>query len=43
MDEELKQLLAKELPKKVPHIFFSSLTNDNILALKDALWKMMNS
>ncbi len=43
LDDELKQLLAKELPKKVPHIFFSSLTNDNIMALKDALWKMMNS
>jgi GTP-binding protein len=42
LDDELKRLLAKELPKKIPHVFFSSLTNENIPMLKDVLWKMMN-
>jgi len=42
LDEELKKMLAKELPKKIPHVFFSSLANENILELKDSLWKMMN-
>jgi len=36
-------MLAKELPKKIPHVFFSSLTQENIPQLKDMLWKMMNS
>jgi len=42
LDDELKIMLAKELPKKIPHIFFSSLTNENIQELKDKLWKLMN-
>ncbi len=42
LDEELKRLLAKGLPKKIPHVFFSSLTSENIPMLKDVLWKMMN-
>jgi GTP-binding protein len=43
LDEELKKMLAKELPKKTPHLFFSSLTGENIPALKDMLWKLMNT
>ena len=43
LDDELISLLKKELPKKIPHVFFSSITNKNILELKDVLWKMMNS
>jgi hypothetical protein len=35
-------MLAKELPKKIPHVFFSALANENIMELKDKLWKMMN-
>ena len=42
LDDELKKLLEKELPKKIPHVFFSSLTQQNIPVLKDMLWKMMN-
>ena len=42
LDDELKKMLAKELPKKIPHVFFSALANDNIMELKDKLWKMMN-
>ena len=42
LDEELKKMLAKELPKKIPHVFFSALANENLMELKDKLWKMMN-
>lgn len=42
LDDELIAML-KELPKKIPHIFFSSMTNKNIIELKDALWKLMNA
>ncbi|HMV14412.1 MAG TPA: GTPase ObgE [Chitinophagales bacterium] len=43
LDDELIEMLKKELPKKIPHVFFSSMTNKNIMELKDMLWKMMNS
>jgi len=42
LDDELKKMLAKELPKKIPHVFFSALANENLMELKDKLWKMMN-
>ena len=42
LDDELKKMLAKELPKKIPHVFFSAMANENIMELKDKLWKMMN-
>lgn len=42
LDDELKKMLAKELPKKIPHVFFSAMANDNLMELKDKLWKMMN-
>ncbi|MBP6659415.1 MAG: GTPase ObgE, partial [Chitinophagales bacterium] len=35
LDDELKKMLAKELPKKIPHVFFSALANENIMELKD--------
>ena len=43
LDDELIAMLKKELPKKIPHVFFSSMTNKNIIELKDALWKLMNA
>ena len=42
LDDELIAMLKKELPKKIPVVFFSSLANKNIPELKDMLWKMMN-
>ncbi|MDB5226144.1 MAG: obgE [Bacteroidota bacterium] len=42
LDDELKKMLQKELPKKIPNIFFSSITGENLPVLKDMLWKMMN-
>jgi GTP-binding protein len=41
IDEELKTLLEKDLPKKVPHIFISAATNKGLVELKDKLWKML--
>jgi len=39
IDDELEQMLKKELPKKVPVIFISSHTGKNITKLKDMIWK----
>ena len=42
LDEELKKMLQAELPKDIKCIFFSSITNENVSALKDELWKLIN-
>ncbi len=39
IDEELEQMLKKELPKKVPIVFISAHTGKNITKLKDMIWK----
>ncbi|TAF74404.1 MAG: GTPase ObgE [Bacteroidetes bacterium] len=42
LDDELVAEIKQTLPKKVPHIFISSITNQNIDALKDMIWKELN-
>jgi GTP-binding protein len=42
LDDELKEAIAKELPKNVPHVFISSMTNTGLSALKDLLWDTLN-
>jgi GTP-binding protein len=42
LDEELKTAIQKELPRKIPHIFISSVTQQGLTALKDLLWKELN-
>jgi GTP-binding protein len=42
LDDELKHAIEKELPPNTPHIFISSLTNQNIQELKDLLWQTLN-
>ncbi len=42
LDEELQAAIEKQLPENIPHIFISSLTNKNIVELKDLLWKTLN-
>jgi GTPase len=42
LDEELKTAIKKELPKKVPHLFISSVTGEGLAALKDLLWQTLN-
>jgi GTPase len=42
LDDELKTAIKKELPKKVPHIFISSVTGLGLTELKDLLWQTLN-
>lgn len=42
IDDELEKLLKPELPKGIEIVFISSLTNKNIMKLKDVLWKSLN-
>ena len=39
LDEELMELMEKELPKDISYIFISSITNTGISELKDLLWQ----
>ena len=43
LDDELKTEVEKELPGDVPHIFISSVTQQNLTELKDLLWKSLNT
>ncbi len=43
LDDELTAEMKRHLPKKIPHIFISSLTGYNIQTLKDLLWKTLNT
>lgn len=43
LDDELKEAIKKELPKKIPHIFISSVTNKGLSELKDMLWNTLNA
>ena len=42
LDDELKIAISDELPKEVPHVFFSSMTGQGLTQLKDLLWEVMN-
>lgn len=42
LDEELMEALEADLPE-IPHIFISSITGYNIMALKDLLWRELNA
>ena len=41
-DEELIREMKKELPKKIPAVFISSVAQTGLDALKDLLWKALN-
>ena len=43
LDDELKDAIKKELPKKIPHIFISSVTTKGLTELKDLLWDTLNA
>jgi len=38
----LKDAISAELPKNIPHVFISSITNKGLTELKDALWNTLN-
>lgn len=42
LDEELMNEISAEI-KDIPHMFFSSVTGQNILPLKDKIWEILNS
>ena len=42
LDDELKNAIEKELPRGIPHIFISSVTQKGLVQLKDLLWKILN-
>ncbi len=42
LDEELRIAVQKELPKGIPHIFISALTNQGIKELKELIWKTLH-
>ncbi|MES1222875.1 MAG: GTPase Obg, partial [Bacteroidota bacterium] len=42
LDDELKSAIEKELPKNIPHLFISSVTQQGLTALKDKLWEILN-
>ncbi len=42
LDDELVDEISPTLPKEIPHVFISSLTNKGIGLLKDIIWKALN-
>jgi GTP-binding protein len=43
LDDELKTAIKKELPKKIPHVFISAVTQKGLQDLKDLLWDSLLS
>jgi len=42
LDEELKDEIAAQFPDGLPHIFFSSVAQQNLDELKDHIWKIIS-
>ncbi|MDP3453305.1 MAG: GTPase ObgE [Bacteroidales bacterium] len=43
LDDELVKMIKRHLPRKIPHIFISSITESGLEELKDLLWQRLNS
>ena len=43
LDDIMIQQMKKTLPKGIPHIFISSVTQKGIEELKDMIWKLLNN
>ncbi|MCU0398365.1 MAG: GTPase ObgE [Cyclobacteriaceae bacterium] len=43
LDSELTEAISKELPKDLPTIFISSVTQKGITELKDLIWRQLHS
>ncbi|HSI90509.1 MAG TPA: hypothetical protein VK927_05295 [Adhaeribacter sp.] len=41
IDDELESEMRETLPTDLPTIFISSITNKNIMELKDLIWKAL--
>lgn len=42
LDEEMMEQMKPDIPEELPHIFISSITQFNIMELKDLLWQSLN-
>ena len=42
LDEELKEEIAIGLPKDIPSLFISSVTQQGITEMKDLIWNKLN-
>ncbi|HZK04126.1 MAG TPA: GTPase ObgE [Bacteroidaceae bacterium] len=42
IDDELKIMLAENLPKDIPHVFISSISGLGLDTLKDTIWSELN-
>jgi GTP-binding protein len=42
LDEELLTAMKKEIPKNIPSVFISSITNQGLVELKDLIWKELH-
>ncbi len=42
LDDELKDEIAKDLPKGIPSMFISSVAQVGLTALKDEIWKLLH-
>ena len=43
LDDELKAAIEKELPPNLPYVFFSSVTRQGLVELKDLLWEKLTA
>ena len=43
LDEEMQSEIAEQLPSGIPHLFISSVTGMNVMALKDEIWAALNT
>jgi GTP-binding protein len=41
LDDELRAAISKELPKNIPHVFFSAMYQQGLQPLKDLLWRAL--
>jgi len=42
LDQELKTEISKQFPKGLPHLYFSSVSTENLQQLKDLIWNTLN-
>jgi len=42
LDEELMEEIRKEMPD-VPHLFISAVANQGLVALRDTIWRILNT
>jgi GTPase len=43
LDDELMKALEKEIPKGIPYVFISAVSNKNLDVLKDMIWNAINA